>query len=63
MQQQSNPSTGQVLPYRDVKALEKTIKNLGAIDDPAAGLVEKSAPGTGDPVIKTIHVQFADDCP
>lgn len=63
VQQQSNPSPNQVLPYRDVKASEKSMKNWGAIDDPAAGLVEKAAPGKGDPVIETIHVHFTGKAP
>jgi hypothetical protein len=44
--------------YRDVKTADKPLKNWGTIDDPKAGLAEKSSPAAGDPVIETIGVKF-----
>lgn len=56
-------TSNHVRRYRDVKRSERTIKNWGGVDEPGAGLVEKSSPGSGDPVIETIAIKFTGNAP
>jgi hypothetical protein len=58
-----DPAAGVVRPYRDMKRSEREIKNWGAVDDPAAALVEKPRPGKDDPVIELIQVVFSGKAP